>query len=122
MGDGPRVEEDDLDIEDDEDHRHQEEPHRESLRSLSAGDDPALVGGGLAVVRPAGGQQPRYHNAEGGEQERQGQEEDDGQVLAEHVTHPQLGLLSGCQPRDQVFAVSNSSRRAINSLSRTWSQ
>ena len=56
--DRPREEEDDLDVEDDEDHRHQEELHREALRRLAVGHDAALVGrrlghGGVARARAA---------------------------------------------------------------------
>ena len=45
---GERVEEDDLDVEDDEDHRHQVKAHREAGRRLSVGGDPGLVGPRLA--------------------------------------------------------------------------
>ena len=50
MGNGPWVEEDDLDVEDDEDHRDEVEPHWEAFRRLPAWDNPALIGRGLAVV------------------------------------------------------------------------
>ena len=86
MGNGPWVEENDLDVEDDEDHRDEEEPDGETLGRLTSRDDPALVGRGLAVVRTSGGEQARGDEAKGGEQERQDQEDDNGQVLGEHVT------------------------------------
>ena len=41
--DGVREEEDDLDVEDDEDHRDQVEANREAMRRLAARDDAALV-------------------------------------------------------------------------------
>src|SRR5579875_884570 len=41
---GPGVEEDHLDVEDDEDHGHEVEAHREARRGLAPRDDPGLVG------------------------------------------------------------------------------
>ena len=72
VDDRPRVEEDDLDVEDDEDHRDQVEAHREALGRLLAGHDAALVGRRLRRRRAAGRQQVRRHEAERREQRRRG--------------------------------------------------
>ena len=50
--DSERVEEHDLDVEDDEDHRHQVEAHREAGRRLAAGGDAGLVRATLGRVEP----------------------------------------------------------------------
>ena len=47
VDDGPGVQEDDLDVEDDEDHRDQVEAHREALGRLATRHDAALVGRAL---------------------------------------------------------------------------
>jgi hypothetical protein len=51
--DGPRIEEDDLDIEKDEEHRHEVKLHRESRLGFSLRDHAALVGHifGLGALR-----------------------------------------------------------------------
>src|SRR5207237_3833192 len=52
--DGPGVEEDRLDVEDDEEHRRQVEPHRHAPAGGGGGDDARLVGKELAPVGLAG--------------------------------------------------------------------
>src|SRR5579871_536288 len=49
--DGPGIEEDRLDVEDDEEHRGQVEAHRQPLARRDLGDDARLVGQELALVR-----------------------------------------------------------------------
>ena len=49
--DGEGVHEDDLDVEDHEDHRDQVEANRKALRRLDLGHDPALVGCQFRVGR-----------------------------------------------------------------------
>ena len=81
--DRPGVEEDDLDVEDDEDHGHQVEPHRKALRRLPVGDDPALVGGELGRGRPlAGGEKARRQEGHAREEHAQHEEHHDRQVVA----------------------------------------
>ena len=80
--DGPWVEKHDLDVEDDEDHRHQVEAHRKALWRLTVGHDPALVGrqlgqGRLLARRQHGGR----HQGEHGEGEAKEPQEKDRQVL-----------------------------------------
>src|SRR5579863_9668760 len=80
--DGPRIEEDDLDVEDDEDHRHQVETHGEPLRRLEAGHDAGLVGRelgrrGLLLWR----EHRRRDQREDGEREAQKRQDQDREVL-----------------------------------------
>ena len=78
----PRVQEDDLDVEDDEDHGDQVEADRKPGRRLDARDDAALVGRGLRRGRPLPrGQQGRGHEREGGEQESEDEEDQDGKII-----------------------------------------
>src|SRR5207244_8092058 len=81
----PRIDEDDLDVEDDEDHRHQVEAHREALGRLTVGDDAALVGGELGGRGPAGRQQAGGQEREAGEDGGQDEHQGERQVLIHQV-------------------------------------
>ena len=107
VDDGPGEQEDDLDVEHDEDHRHQVEPHREALGGLPRGEDAGLVRRALGGARTAGGQQPRHHQADRRERRGEDRQGDDGEILAHGTTPPlRLGLAvapSGArQPRDRA--------------------
>ena len=82
VGDGVRVDEDDLDVEHDEEHGDDVEADREALRRLAAGHDAALVRGVLGRRRPLRRQQVRHHQADRAEHDGQDQQHDDRQVLA----------------------------------------
>ena len=84
--DRPGVEEDDLDVEDDEDHRHQVEADREAGGRLDPRDDAALVGCDLRRGRPlARRQQGGGDEGDGGEHGAEGGEQEDGDVLVHCV-------------------------------------
>jgi hypothetical protein len=74
----PRVEEDDLDVEHDEQHRHQIEPDREALRDGDLVDDAALVGRSLGDRRAFWCQEAGRHDAEQDEHDAQDPEGQDG--------------------------------------------
>ncbi len=107
--DGPRVEEHDLDVEDDEDHRHQVEADREPLRRLHVGDDAALVGRqlgrrGLLARR----QQRRGHQRERGEGEAEQPQNQDREVLVHgdrfyHATPRQAHPRAGQRPLRRAY-------------------
>src|SRR6056297_676769 len=89
-----RVEEDDLDVEHDEQHRHDVEAHREALGRFAARHDPALVRGLLGRRRPARRQQARRREAEHAEHHGEQQQHDDREVLA-HQTPASTFSRSG---------------------------
>ena len=82
-----RVEEDDLDVEDDEAHRDQIELHREALGRLVLGHDPALVRRLLRRVRPLRRQQLRRDERQQHEERRPGRSSRGSAGMA-HPVHP----------------------------------
>src|SRR5205823_161995 len=84
--DRPRVQEDDLYVEDDEDHRHEVEAHREALGGLAVGHDAALVWsdlGGRWLLRR---QHPRREERQPGEERRQYEHQEQRQVLGHQLS------------------------------------
>ena len=78
----PRVQEHDLDVEDDEDHGHQVEADRETGGRLDGGDDPALVGSRLGRRGPLRrGHEGRGYERQGGEEEAEDEEDQNWQVI-----------------------------------------
>ncbi len=86
VGDRVRVHEDDLDVEHDEQHRHDVEADREALRRLAAGDDAALVRRVLGRRRPLRRQQVRHHRLIAPNTTARSSRHDDRQVLAHGST------------------------------------
>ncbi len=84
--DRERVEEHDLDVKDDKDHRHEVEPHREAGGGLSDGGYPGLVRTDLRRVEMAvGAQDAGGHERADREQQGQDDEEQDREVLVHRV-------------------------------------
>ncbi len=88
--DRPRVEEDDLDVEDDEEHRRQVVLDREAAAGERLVDrlDPALVGVELRAVVPARPDERCGGDREQRERRGQSEQPDDRDVDREHQRHP----------------------------------
>src|SRR5215207_6048968 len=104
---GPRVEEDDLDVEDDEEHRRQVVLDREAAPGEGLVDrlDAALVGLELGPVVPARPDVRGGGDREQRERRGQGEEPDDRDVVREHQRHPTVRTITFRAGPDRVRSV-----------------
>ena len=98
---GERIEEDDLDVEDDERHRDQVELHREALGRLVLGHDAALVRRFLRRRRPLRPEELRGDERQGREQHDQHDHAEDRQVDAHARPLPFFGVLDRARRHDR---------------------
>ena len=82
--DGDRVEEDDLDVEQDEQHRDQVEADPEAEALLDVGGQAALVGLALRLVRPARAEHAVGQREDDADGDSEGEEDEGGEVGAQH--------------------------------------
>src|SRR5262249_34448002 len=95
---GPRVEEDDLDVEDDEEHRDDVVLHREAAATdrLRGGLDAALVAVQLGPVVALGADHAAHHHGAHREQERNGCEHQDWDVEVHRYAFSHCYCFGSC--------------------------
>src|SRR5712691_13113509 len=89
---GPRVEEDRLDVENDEQHRRQVEAHRQAAVGGGVGDDPGLVWGHLAFRRARWAEHEAQGNERYHEPEDDQDEDEQWDVALEQVSEAASGI------------------------------
>ena len=90
-----RVEEHDLDVEQDEEHRDQVEADPEAERALDVGRQPALVGLTLDPARALRPEQVVRHRERRADAEAEQQKDEGGQVALQHCTRRYNATLCG---------------------------
>ena len=85
VNDRPRIHEDDLEIEEDEEHRDQVELHAEARLRFALRHHAAFVGGVFYAISPAGSAQQHADEQSGdGESDRHQNVEENRKIFAEH--------------------------------------
>src|SRR5712691_5094406 len=104
---GPRVEEDRLDVENDEQHRRQVEAHRQAAVGGGVGDDPGLVWGHLAFRRARWAEHEAQGNERYHEPEDDQDEDEQWDVALEQVSEAASGMGAFGNSLNSIGALRN---------------